>query len=256
MNFRTVRQALYLLMSLLPVAVASAQKAPLQAVRTVVLVHGAFADSTSWDKVIPLLKAKGLHVVTVDIPLTSFADDVALTKSVLAKQKHPVLLVGHSYGGAVITEAGVDPKVSGLVYLAAFAPTEGQALGALGQGFPKPPGLAELQPQPNGFLKLSDKGIREDFAQDLDSRDVEQVIAHQIPFPASGFGVKLTAFAWKTKPAWYIVSTNDRIIDPENERSMAKTIGAEITEIPSSHVVMLSHPQETADLIIKAAKGH
>jgi pimeloyl-ACP methyl ester carboxylesterase len=195
-------------------------------------------------------------VIIADIPLTSFADDVALTKSVLAKQKGPVLLVGHSYGGAVITEAGDDPKVVGLVYLAAFAPADGQALGELGQGFPKPPGLGELQPQPNGFLKLSDRGIGEDFAQDLTPKEIKQVIAHQIPFPAAGFGVKLTTFAWKTKPAWYVVSTNDRIIDPDNERGMAKAIGAEITEVPSSHVVMLSHPKETATVIIEAAKGH
>ena len=232
---------------------AMAQKPAPQTVTNVLLVHGAFADSKSWHKVIPLLKAKGLHVVAVDIPLTSLAEDVAVTKKAISQQTGPVLLVGHSYGGTVVTEAGDDPKVAGLVYVAAYAPGKGETTGELGSTFPKTPGRAEIQPQPGGLLRLSEKGVSEDFAEDLPASEQSLVFASQIPLAAASFQVKLSTAAWNTKPSWYIVATNDRIINPDLERSLAKRMDAKTTEIPSSHVVMLSHPEETAAVIIQAA---
>jgi pimeloyl-ACP methyl ester carboxylesterase len=234
---------------------AVAQKEAPHPVTNVLLVHGAFADSSSWKKVIPLLKAKGLHVVTVDIPLTSLAEDVAVTKKAISQQTGPVLLVGHSYGGTVITEAGNDPKIAALVYVAAYAPGEGQTTGELGSAFPITPGRAEIQPQPAGLLRLSEKGVLEDFAPDLPASEQSSVFASQIPLAAASFKVKLSTAAWNTKPSWYIVATNDRIINPDLERSLAKRMDAKTTEIPSSHVVMLSHPKETAAVIIQAATG-
>jgi len=224
-------------------------------VTNVLLIHGAFADSSSWHKVIPLLEAKGLHVVTVDIPLTSFDEDVAATKKAIAEQTGPVLLVGHSYGGTVITEAGDNAKVAGLVYVAAYAPDKGQTTLELGNGFPKPPGLSEIKPQSDGFLALTKKGVSEYFAQDLPTGEQNSVFAKQIPLAAASLGAKMSSASWNRKPCAYIVATHDRIITPEQERSMAKRIDAKTTEIPSSHVVMLSHPKETAAVIIQAAAG-
>jgi pimeloyl-ACP methyl ester carboxylesterase len=247
--FLSILSATFLLSS------AMAQKQAPQSVTNVLLVHGAFANSDSWDKVIPLLKAKGLHVTTVDIPLTSLAEDVAATKKAIAEQDGPVLLVGHSYGGTVITEAGDDPKVAGLVYVNAYAPKKGQTTQESGNGFPKPPGLVEIKPQPNGFLALSKKGVSEDFAQDLTTDEQKSVYEAQIPLAAASLNTKMSTAAWKTKPTWFIVSTNDRIIPPDQEISMAKQMDAKTTEIPSSHVVMLSHPKETAAVITAAAEG-
>jgi pimeloyl-ACP methyl ester carboxylesterase len=234
---------------------AFGQKQAPQPVVNVLLVHGAFADSGSWKKVIPILERKVLHVVTVDIPLTSFADDVAVTKKAITGQNGPVLLVGHSYGGTVITEAGDDPKVAGLVYIAAFAPGAGQATGELGAAFPKPPGLGELEQRPEGFLRLSEKRVSEDFAEDLPKREQKSVFASQIPLAAASLGAKVSVAAWNSKPCWYIVAADDRMISPDHERSMAKLIDAKTTEIRSSHVVMLSHAKETAAVIIQAASA-
>jgi len=235
--------------------IAVAQKQAPQPVTIVLLVHGAFADSSSWKKVIPILKAKGLQVVTVDIPLSSLAEDVAVTRKAISLQTGPVLLVGHSYGGTVITESGDDPKVAGLVYVAAYAPGEGQTTGEMGGAFPATPGRAEIQPLPGGLLHLTQKGVAEDFAPDLPASEQKSVFASQIPLAASSFRVKLSTAAWTLKPSWYIVAANDRIINPDLERSLAKRMDAETTEIPSSHLAMLSHPEETAAVIIHAAAG-
>jgi pimeloyl-ACP methyl ester carboxylesterase len=251
-----MRKALLTLLgSLLLGGGAMAQKSPPQPVKNVVLVHGAFADGSSWEKVIPLLQAKGLHVVSVAIPLTSFADDVTATKRAIAAQDGPVLLVGHSYGGVVITEAGNDPKVAGLVYVAAFAPNDGEAIGDLGKEFPKPPGLDELRPQDGGFLLLTPKGITEDFAQDLPEVQKQILVAVQPPTSASIFGAKVTQAAWHTKPVWYVVAANDRMISPDHEKSMAKQFEAKTTVVSSSHVAILSKPSEVAAVIEAAASG-
>lgn len=223
--------------------------------KNVVLVHGAFADASSWSKVIPLLKAKGLHVTSVDNPLTSFADDVAATKKVIAAQNGPTVLVGHSYGGVVITEAGNDSKVVSLVYVAAFAPDAGQSITDISKGFAKPAGFDQLQPQPDGFLLLSPKGIEDDFAQDLTASEKARVVAAQPKTAGAIFDAKPTAAAWHTKANWYVVASNDRMIDPDQEKSMAKQIKAKTTSLPSSHVAMLSHPNEVARVIEQACAG-
>jgi pimeloyl-ACP methyl ester carboxylesterase len=227
------------------------------AAKNVVLVHGAFADDSSWSKIVPLLKAKGFRVTTAGNPLTSFADDVAATKRAIAAQDGPTVLVGHSYGGVVITEAGNDPKVVSLVYVAAFAPDAGQSIGQISQAFAKPAGADQLQPQPDGFLLLSQKGIEEDFAQDLTPAEKAHLVAAQPKTAGAIFDAKPTAAAWRGKPVWYVVSSNDRMIDPAQEKSMAKQIKAKTTVLPSSHVVMLSHPAEVAKVIEEAAaNGH
>ena len=237
--------------------VTMAQSGSAGAAKNVVLVHGAFADDSSWSKIVPLLKAKGFRVTTAGNPLTSFADDVAATKRAIAAQDGPTVLVGHSYGGVVITEAGNDPKVASLVYIAAFAPDAGQSIGEISQAFAKPAGADQLQPQPDGFLLLSQKGIEEDFAQDLTPTEKAHLVAAQPKTAGAIFEAKPTAAAWRGKPVWYVVSSNDRMIDPEQERSMAKQIKAKATVLPSSHVAMLSHPAEVAKVIEEAAaNGH
>jgi len=233
--------------------VAMAQGGSTGAAKNVVLVHGAFADDSSWSKIVPLLKAKGFRVTTAGNPLTSFADDVAATKRAIAEQDGPTVLVGHSYGGVVITEAGNDPKVVSLVYVAAFAPDAGQSIGEISQAFAKPAGADQLQPQPGGFLLLSQKGVEEDFAQDLTSTEKAHLVAAQPKTSGAIFEAKPTAAAWRAKPVWYVVSSNDRMIDPEQEKSMAKQIKAKATVLPSSHVAMLSHPAEVAKVIEEAA---
>src|SRR6185295_11795819 len=182
-----------------------------------------------------------------------FDDDLAAANRTIAAQNGPTVLVGHSYGGVVITEAGNDPKVVSLVYLAAFAPDAGRSIGEISQGFDKPAGLDQLQPQPDGFLLLSQKGIEEDFAQDLTAPEKAHLVAAQPKTSGSIFEAKPTAAAWRAKPAWYVVSSNDRMIDPEQEKSMATQIKAKATVLPSSHVAMLSHPTEVAKVIEEAA---
>src|SRR6266699_4961303 len=160
-------------------------------------------------------------------------------------QGGPTVLVGHSYGGVVITEAGNDPKVVSLVYVAAFAPDAGQSIGEISQAFAKPAGADQVQPQSNGFLLLSQKGIEEDFAQDLTPAEKAHLVAAQPKTSGAIFEAKPTAAAWRAKPAWYVVSSNDRMIDPEQEKSMAKQVKAKATVLPSSHVAMLSHPAKS-----------
>ena len=229
-----------------------AQNAP---VKNVVLVHGAFADGSSWSKVIPLLQAKGYHVTSVAIPLTSFADDVAATKRAVAAEDGPVVLVGHSYGGVVITEAGNDSKVVRLVYVAAFAPDAGQDINEISKPFPPPPGLTKVKPLTDGFILLTPDGIETAFAQDLTKEEKALIIAVQPQTALAIFGAKPTAAAWHTKSTWYVVSSNDRMIAPEQEKSMAKQMNAATTVLPSSHVAMLSHPTEVAKVIDDAAAG-
>jgi pimeloyl-ACP methyl ester carboxylesterase len=221
-------------------------------IKNVVLIHGAFADGSSYAKVIPLLQAKGLHVISVQIPLTSFADDVAATKRAVDAQDGPVLLVGHSYGGVVISEAGNDPKVAGLVYLAAFAPDSGQNIVEISKPFPKPPGMDTLAPQADGFLLLTEQGVKDNFAQDLTETEKNILVAVQPMTAGAIFGAKVSKAAWHDKPTWYVVASNDRMISPEHEKSMAKQMNASTTILPSSHVVMLSHPIEVAAVIEKA----
>jgi pimeloyl-ACP methyl ester carboxylesterase len=222
--------------------------------RNVVLVHGAWADGSSWNKVIPLLERRGFHVMAVHLPFTTLAEDAAAVKRALALQDGPVVLVGHSYGGAVITEAGNDPKVAALVYVAAFAPDAGQSAGDLNGQVAPTPGAKEFQPDAEGYLRLSDKGIAEDFAQDLSASEKRLLAVTQGQTSGPNeLGAKLSVAAWRAKPTFYIVADEDRMIAPELEKQMAARMHAKTIHVSSSHVVMLSHPTQVADLISEAA---
>lgn len=218
------------------------------------LVHGAFADGSSWSRVIPLLEARGLHVVAVQNPLSSLADDTAATKRVIEQQKGPVVLVGHSWAGVVISEAGNDEKVKSLVYVAAFAPDNGQSIADITQGQPDAPWASELQKDSAGYLTLSDKAIRQDFAPDLPSAQQRIVAATQGPWFSGALSQKVTQAAWHDKPSYFVVTARDRMIDPALQESMAKHIGAKVTRVNGSHVSMLSQPKAVADAIIDAAE--
>lgn len=218
----------------------------------VILVHGAWADGSSWSKVIPLLLAHNLRVTAVQLPLTSLKDDAATVTRALALQDGPTVLVGHSYGGVVITEAGNDPKVSALVYVAAFAPDAGQSVGSVGTGAEPAPMAAEVRPDAQGFLKLTENGVKNDFAQDLSSTEKDVLFAAQALTAASAFGDNVSAASWKTKPSWYLVAKQDRAIPPSLERAMAKAMKAKTIEVDASHVAMLARPHETANLILEA----
>jgi pimeloyl-ACP methyl ester carboxylesterase len=233
---------------------SAAQQPP---VRNVVLVHGAWADGSSWNRVIPILEKKGFHVTAVHLPFTTLADDAAVVRRAVALQDGPVLLVGHSYGGVVITEAGDDPKVAGLVYVAAFAPDKGQSAGDVNNQYSPTPGDKEFVPDANGFLRLSDKGVAEDFAQDLTVAEKQLIAATQGQVSGPNeLGAKVTTAAWKQKPTFYIVADQDRMIEPQLEKQFAEQMHAKTIHIASSHVPMLSHPVEVADFITTAAGAH
>jgi pimeloyl-ACP methyl ester carboxylesterase len=222
---------------------------------SVVIVHGAFADGSDWAKVVPFLQAEGVKVTVVQNPLTSLADDVAATQRTLSNQQGQVVLVGHSWGGTVISQAGNDDKVRALVYVAAFAPDAGQASGEQGKGFPTPPGLSQLKADGNGFIYLTPEGMAKDFAQDLPSEQTAVMAATQGPIKASAFEDRTTVAAWKTKPSWYVLATDDRMIHPELQRSAAKRIGATLTELHTSHVPQQSQPAEVAEVILDAVRS-
>jgi len=224
-----------------------------QGARNIVLVHGAWADGSCWSKVIALLQAKGFHMVAVQNPLTSLADDVAATKRIIALQDGPVILVGHSYAGVVITEAGNDPKVVGLVYIAAFAPGEGESINSVSKPYPRAPLGSELRPDAQGFLTATPKGIAEDMAQDLSSGEQQILTATQGQTAAAVFGATVTSAAWKSKPSWAVIAGNDRAIPPELEKDEAAAIKATAITLPANHLAMLSHPREVADVIEQAA---
>jgi pimeloyl-ACP methyl ester carboxylesterase len=233
-------------------AVAQSSESP--GVKNVILVHGAWADGSSWSKVIPLLEAKGLKVTAVELPLTSLADDVATLKRAFALQDGPFLLVGHSYGGSVITEAGNDPKVAGLVYVAAFAPDKGESTLDQIKANPTPLG-PELRPDAAGaFFKLSDKGIFEDLAPDLPEVERRVLFATQAPTAGAAFGTPISAPAWRNKPSWFVIASQDRVISPKLEEAEVQAMKAKSITIASSHVVMLSHPVEVARFIDGAAR--
>jgi len=217
---------------------------------SVLLVHGAFADASSWRKVIPLLEKEGFTVTAVQIPLKSLADDVATTKRVIDAQKDDVILVGHSYGGAVITDAAAgNAKVKGLVYVAAFAPDAGETLAGLIERFsPSPLGTA-VAPDSAGFLYIDRTKFQSVFANDLPTDEAALLAATQKPIAGAIFGEGVKAAAWKTIPSWYVVSTQDNAINPDLERFMAKRIGARTKEIKASHVGFISLPAEIAKVI-------
>jgi len=222
-------------------------------VKNIVLVHGAFADGSSWSKVIPLLQAKGFNVTSVQHPMTTLADDVAAVRRALAVQDGPAILAGHSWGGAIITEAGNDPKVAALVYVAAFGPDAGETLNAIGKGQPPMPAIAALQVDKEGFGRLPTDAVLKYFVQDLPRAEGLVVAATQGPAHVGLFDTKLTVAAWKTKPSWFIVAKRDGTIAPDAERFFAKRMNAKTTELDGDHVLMLSKPNEVTNIIMEAA---
>jgi len=220
--------------------------------QNVVLVHGAYADGSCWSEVIGRLQAAGLKATAVQNPLTSLADDVDATRRILALQDGPTVLVGHSWAGTVISEAGVDPKVSALVYVSARAPDAGEDYAALAARFPAPPANAGLV-KSEGFAQLSEEAFLRDFAGDIDPAKARVLYAVQGRISATLFASRTTQAAWKSKPTWYSVSTNDRTTSPELERFLAKRMRAKTIELESSHLSLISHPDEITDLILEAA---
>ena len=223
-------------------------------VRNVVLVHGAYADGSSWSEVIPLLQQAGLNVTAVQNPLMSLEDDCNYTRRALALQDGPTVLVAHSYGGEVITETGVDPKVTALVYCAARGPDANEDYTALGKKFPAPPASAGLV-HANGFLRLSEAAFLRDFAGDVDPAKARALYAVQAPVSDTLFAAKVTQAAWREKPSFYAISSNDRTINPDLQRFMAKRMGAKTLEVKGSHLALISHPDEITRLILEAAAG-
>jgi pimeloyl-ACP methyl ester carboxylesterase len=221
--------------------------------KTIILVHGAWANSSSWDKVIPILQEKNLNVVAVHLPLSSLVDDAATVKRAIAAAGGEVILVGHSWGGTVITQAGNDEKVSALVYVAAFAPSKNQSVNELFKDYPQPEWLGGLRVDSGGFATLSPETVRDFFAQDLTAAETQIMAVTQGPLAAKANDEKATETAWSVKPSWYIVAENDRIINPDLERAMAEKLNAKTTTLPTSHVAMLAKPKEVADVIIAAA---
>lgn len=222
---------------------------------TVVLVHGAWADGSSWARVIPHLLDKNIAVVAIQNPTSSLADDVAATERAMASIKGPIVLVGHSWGGTVITEAGNDPKVKGLVYVAALAPGAGESTGDLVSSHPAPPALGKIQDDGRGYLKLSPEAWIEDVANDLPASEVRILATVQPPLPTSTFGDKITKAAWQTRPSWYVVATDDRAVSVELQAELAKRLKAKTTELKASHLLILSRHREVADVIIDAVKS-
>jgi len=221
---------------------------------SIVLVHGAFADATGWQKVIPLLEKDGFTVTAVQNPLKSIADDVATTKRAIEAQKGDVVLVGHSYGGAIITGAGANnPKVKALVYVAAFAPDAGETIGALIGQFPPTPLGAALVPDSAGFLFIDRPKFHEIFAKDVPEGESAVMAATQKPVAGASFGETQAVAAWKTVPSWYVVSTQDHAINPDSERFMAKRMNAHTTEIDASHVSFISQAAKIVSIIEEAA---
>lgn len=232
--------------------VALSQSVPPPKVRNVVLVHGAWADGSSWNKVIPILQAAGLKVTSVQNPLTSLGDAAAAVRWALARQDGPTVLVGHSWSGTLVSEVGSDPKVTALVYVAARAPDAGEDFLALSATFATAPARAGIE-EHEGLTMLSEDAFIRDFANGLPGAEAEALYAVQQPTAATLFADRTSAAAWRTKPSYYAVSKQDRTITPDFERFLAKRMNATTIELDAGHLSMISHPQEIADLILEAA---
>jgi pimeloyl-ACP methyl ester carboxylesterase len=230
--------------------VSRAQNRPVA--RNIVLVHGLFADGSSWSEVIARLQAAGLNVTSVQNPLTTLDDAVAETQRVLARQDGPTVLAGHSFSGMIVTQAGVDPKVSAVVYVAARAPDAGEDYAELGKRFPTPPASAGIVFDGDEG-RLSEAAFLRDFAGDLPEARARVLYAVQQPFHKALLTGKTTQAAWRSKPSFYAVSTEDRTINPDLQRYMAKRMGATTIEVKASHLSLVSHPEEIAGLILQAA---
>ena len=223
--------------------------------KTIVLVHGGFVDGSGWEDVYKILKRDGYNVSVVQNPTRSLEDDVAVTKRVLATQKGPVILVGHSYGGAVITEAGNDPTVAGLVYITAFAPDKGESVSSLIQNPPPGAPVPPILPPQDGFLFLDKTKFYASFAADVGADKAAFMADSQVPWGVDALSGTISEAAWRTKPSWYLVATEDKMIPPPAQRFMSKRAGSTVVEVAGSHAIYVSQPDAVAKLINTAAKG-
>ena len=224
-------------------------------VTNVVLVHGGFVDGSGWQGVYDLLRADGFNVSVVQNPTRSLEEDVALTRRVLDKQDGPAILVGHSYGGAVITEAGTHEKVAGLVYIAAFVPDQGESVNSLIAGFPTDGPQPPILPPQDGFLLLDREKFHASFAGDLSAEQAAFMADSQVPWGLGALGGTISDAAWRSKPSYAVVSTDDHMIPPSAQRTMAERAGATVTETPGSHAVYVSNPRAVANVIAQAARS-
>ncbi|WP_445143405.1 alpha/beta hydrolase [Dyella sp. Tek66A03] len=254
MNLKFLALATAVAMAVTPASNAASVN-PAPAAKNVVLVHGGFVDGSGWQKVYDILKKDGYNVTIVQNPTTSLADDVAFTRRAIAQQDGPVVLVGHSYGGAVISEAGTDPKVKSLVYITAFALDKGESVQSMishpAPGAPQPP----ILPPQDGFLLLDRAKFAAAFAGDVPADEAEFMAASQVPWGVNALGGMVTDPAWKTKPSWYMVTTEDHMIPPPAQQMMAKRAGATVVEVAGSHAIYVSQPKAVAKLIEQAALG-
>jgi len=223
-------------------------------VKTIVLVHGGFVDGSGWEEVYKILKKDGYNVSIVQNPTLSLADDVAVTRRVIATHNGPVILVGHSYGGAVITEAGNDPKVAGLVYITAFALDNGESVSALIKDPPPGAPVPPILPPQAGFLFLDKAKFPASFAADVDPQKAAFMADSQVPWGVEALSGTVSTAAWRSKPSWYLVVTDDKMIPPPAQRSMSKRAGSTVVEVPGSHAIYVSQPAAVADLIKTAPK--
>jgi pimeloyl-ACP methyl ester carboxylesterase len=223
---------------------------------SIMLVHGAWADATCWSKVILLLQAKRFNVTAAQIPLTSLSDDVVVTRRLLSTVKEPTVLVGHSYGGAVITGSATEtPQVKALVYITAFGLDEGESLESLAKQGPPSPGSAAIEPDPNGFFWINREKFHDSFAGGATADEAAVMAAVQKPLSFASFSGKETTPAWKTIPSWYLVCTDDKMIPPPAQEFMAKRMNATVRSVASSHCPFMSHPEAVADIIALAAES-
>jgi pimeloyl-ACP methyl ester carboxylesterase len=224
-------------------------------VKTIVLVHGGFVDGSGWEEVYKLLKKDGYTVSIVQNPTISLPDDVAVTRRVLATHDGPVILVGHSYGGAVITEAGNDPKVAGLVYITAFALDNGESVSAIIKSAPPGAPVPPILPPQDGFLFLDKDKFASSFAADVDAEKAAFMADSQVPWGVEALSGTISEAAWRTKPSWYLIATDDKMIPPPAQRFMSKRAGSTVVEVAGSHAIYVSQPSAVAKLIKDAAKG-
>jgi pimeloyl-ACP methyl ester carboxylesterase len=228
-----------------------AQSAP----TNIVLVHGGFVDGSGWESVYNLLKSDNYNVAIVQNPTISLADDVAATKRIIHRQNGPVVLVGHSYGGAVITEAGNDPQVIGLVYIAAFAPDKGESVNSLIKDPPPNAPVPPILPPDDGYLFLDNSKFHASFAGDVAAEKAAFMADSQVPWGLNALGGAISEPAWKSKPSWYLLATEDRMIPPPAQRFMSKRAGSTVVEVAASHAVYVSQPNAVATVIKQAAQG-
>jgi len=256
-DLATVRRFFSLMIALMlsGVVIAHSQTKETNKVKNIVLVHGGFVDGSGWQSVYDILKKKGYNVTVVQNPTITLADDVAVTKRVIDAQDGPVILVGHSYGGVVISSAGEDPKVVGLVYICAFAADTGDSVLSLLKNAPADAPAPPILPPQDGFLLMDRQKFAGAFAGDVKPEVADFMANSQVPWGLAAASEGATAAAWKTKPSWYLLTTADRMIAPELQHFMSKRAGSKVTEIKGSHAIYVSHPDAVASIIEQAANG-